>query len=90
VAKIRRLGLVELQEGLGLGLDSDQNPNVLVSSRSRKLWSRLHPWLNPVHAGNNVEATLSNATKSNVASTKSNVASTSLLVWTGLVLKGKE
>jgi len=23
VAKIRRLGLVELQEGLGLGLDSD-------------------------------------------------------------------
>jgi len=33
--------------------------------------------LNPVHTSNNVEATLSNATKSNVASTL-------LLVWTGL------
>jgi len=31
VAKIRRLGLVELQEGLGLGLISDQEPNVSVS-----------------------------------------------------------
>ena len=31
VAKIRRLGLVELQEGLGLGLVSDQKPNVSVS-----------------------------------------------------------
>jgi len=31
VAKIRRLGLVELQEGLGLGLVSDQIPNVSVS-----------------------------------------------------------
>ena len=31
VAKIRRLGLVELQEGLGLGLVSDQNLNVSVS-----------------------------------------------------------
>jgi len=44
VANIRRLGLVELQEGLGLGLVSDQKPNVSVSSRSRKLRSRLHPW----------------------------------------------
>jgi len=35
---------VELQEGLGLGLVSDQKPNVSVSSRSRKLRSRLHPW----------------------------------------------
>ena len=35
VAKIRRLGLVELQEALGLGLVLDQKPNVLVSSRSR-------------------------------------------------------
>jgi len=34
--------------------------------------------LNPVHTSNNVEATLSNAAKSNVASTKSNVASTLL------------
>jgi len=34
--------------------------------------------LNPVHTRNNVEATLSNATKSNVASTKSNVALTLL------------
>jgi len=42
VAKIRRLGLVELQEGLGLGLVSDWKPN--VSSRSRELRSRLHPW----------------------------------------------
>jgi len=33
--------------------------------------------LNPVHTSNNVEATLSN-------STKSNVASTLCLVWTGL------
>ena len=40
--------------------------------------------LRPVHTSNNVEATLSNATMSNVASTKSNVASTLLLVWTGL------
>jgi len=39
-----RLGLVELQEGLGLGLVSDQKPNVSISSRSRKLRSRLHPW----------------------------------------------
>ena len=38
-----RLGLMELQEGLGLSLVSDQKPNVLVSSRSRKLRSRLHP-----------------------------------------------
>ena len=38
-----RLGLVELQEDLGLGLVSDQKPNVSVSSRSRKLRSRLHP-----------------------------------------------
>ena len=38
-----RLGLVELKEGLGLGLVSDQKPNVSVSSRSRKLRSRLHP-----------------------------------------------
>ena len=30
-AKIRRLGLMELQEGLGLGLVSDQKPNVSVS-----------------------------------------------------------
>jgi len=37
VAKIRRLGLVELQESLGLGLVSDQKPNVSVSSRSCKL-----------------------------------------------------
>jgi len=44
VAKIRRLCLVELQEGLGLGLVSDQKPNVSVSSQSRKLRSRLHPW----------------------------------------------
>jgi len=43
VAEIRRLGLVELQEGLGLGLVSDQKPNVSVSSRSHKLRSRLHP-----------------------------------------------
>ena len=35
---------MELQEGLGLGLVSDQKPNVSVSSRSRKLRSRLHPW----------------------------------------------
>jgi len=34
---------VELQEGLGLGLVSDQKPNVSISSRSRKLRSRLHP-----------------------------------------------
>ena len=34
--------------------------------------------LTPVHTRNHVEATLSNATKSNVASTKSNVASTLL------------
>jgi len=39
-----RLSLVGLQEGLGLGLVSDQKPNVLVSSRSGKLRSRLHPW----------------------------------------------
>ena len=38
-----RLGLVELPEGLGLGLVSDQKLNVSVSSRSRKLRSRLHP-----------------------------------------------
>jgi len=31
VAKIRRLGLVELQEGLGVGLVSDKKPNVSVS-----------------------------------------------------------
>ena len=31
VAKIRRLGLAELQEGLGLGLVSDQKRNVSVS-----------------------------------------------------------
>jgi len=31
VTKIRHLGLVELQEGLGLGLVSDQKPNVSVS-----------------------------------------------------------
>ena len=31
MAKIRRLGLVELQESLGLGLVSDQKPNVSVS-----------------------------------------------------------
>ena len=31
VAKIRRLGLVELHEGLGLGLVSDRKPNVSVS-----------------------------------------------------------
>jgi len=31
LAKIRRLGLVELQEGLGLGLVSDQKRNVSVS-----------------------------------------------------------
>jgi len=36
-----------LQEGLGLGLVSDQKPNVSVSSRSRKLRSRLHPWAIP-------------------------------------------
>jgi len=36
------LGLVELQEGLGLGLVSDQKPNVSVPSRSRKLRSCLH------------------------------------------------
>ena len=36
---------MELQEGLGLGLVSDQKPNVSVSSRSRKLTSRLHPCL---------------------------------------------
>jgi len=45
---------VELQEGLGLGLVSDQKPNVSVSSRSRKLRSRLHPchlpWLSIVTA----------------------------------------
>jgi len=40
--------------------------------------------LNPAHTIDNVEATLSNATKSNVASTKSDVALTLLLVWTGL------
>jgi len=34
--------------------------------------------LNPFHTSNIVEATLSNATKSNVASTKSNVPSTLL------------
>ena len=45
VAKIRHLGLVELQEGLGLGLVSDEKLNVLVSSRSDKLRSYLHPWL---------------------------------------------
>jgi len=28
----------------GLGLVSDQKPNVSISSRSRKLRSRLHPW----------------------------------------------
>jgi len=38
------LGLLELQEGLGLGLISDQKPNVSVSSQSGKLRSRLHPW----------------------------------------------
>jgi len=38
-----RLSLVELQEGLGLGLVSDQKPNVSVLSQSRKLRSRLHP-----------------------------------------------
>jgi len=43
VAKIRRLGLVELYEGFGPGLVSDQKPNVSVSSRSGKLRSRLHP-----------------------------------------------
>jgi len=48
VAKIRRLGLVELQEGLGLGLVSDQKPTVSVSSPSRKLKSRLHPWYNVI------------------------------------------
>jgi len=48
VVKIRRLGLVELQEGLGLGLVSDQKPTVSVSSRSRKLKSRLHPWYNVI------------------------------------------
>jgi len=37
-----RLGLAELQEGIGLGLVSDQKPNVSVSSRSRKLRSCLH------------------------------------------------
>ena len=31
VLKIRRLGLVELQEGLGVGLVSDQKPNISVS-----------------------------------------------------------
>jgi len=31
VAKIRRLGLMELQEGLNLGLISDQKPSVSVS-----------------------------------------------------------
>ena len=31
VAKIRRLGLMELQEGLNLGLVSDQKPSVSVS-----------------------------------------------------------
>ena len=31
VAKIGRIGLVELQEGLGLCLVSDQKPNVSVS-----------------------------------------------------------
>jgi len=45
VAKIRRLGLVVLQEGLGLSLAWDQKPNVSVSSRSRKLRSRLYLWL---------------------------------------------
>ena len=40
--------------------------------------------LNPAHTIDNGEATLSNATKSNVASTKSDVALTLLLVWTGL------
>jgi len=45
-----RLGLVELQEVLGLGLVSDQKPNVLVSSRSRKLRSRLHPCYEPYRA----------------------------------------
>ena len=35
---------MELQEGLGLDLVSDQKLNVSVSSRSRKLRSRLHPW----------------------------------------------
>jgi len=34
-----------LQEGLGLGLVSDRKPNVSVSSRSRKLRSRLQPWV---------------------------------------------
>ena len=34
-----------------------------------------HGYLSPVHTSYNVEAILSNATKSNVASTKSNVAS---------------
>ena len=48
VAKIRRLGIVELQEGIGLGLVSDRKPNVLVLSWSRKLRSRLHPWYNAV------------------------------------------
>jgi len=45
VAKIRRLGLVELQQGLALGLILDQKPNLsVVSSRFCKLRSRLHPW----------------------------------------------
>ena len=43
VAKIKRIGLMELQERLGLGLVSNQKPNVSVSSLSRKLRSRLHP-----------------------------------------------
>jgi len=36
------LGLVELQEGLGLGLVSDQKPNVSVSCPSCKLRSHLY------------------------------------------------
>jgi len=40
VTKIRCLGLVELQ--VGLGLVSDQKSNVSVLSRSHKLRSRLH------------------------------------------------
>jgi len=36
-AKVRRLSLVELHEGLGLGLVSHQKSNVSVSFRSLKL-----------------------------------------------------
>ena len=41
--KVSKNVSVSALQGLGLGLVSDQKPNVSASSRSRKLRSRLHP-----------------------------------------------